>query len=273
VHNENVEYRRHFLRHRRAASIILIVALLVVAVAMRGLVRSRIHQAGHRATSAAMSAFYAAVDGPAALSALDNAIRSDPRNSELYNLRGATYEGLGRFDEAEKNFVAATRFDPRNASAWHNLIALQDWRGSANGAATATTYEQRVVNGARTDALYHRNLARLLDAAGERDRAEREFREAVSLAPSEGSYYLEFSDYLQQRGGEGRAVAIGVLKDALAHNASDRGSLTAALGRLAFTQQDYRLAAEAYEDASRLSPHIPEYREMAQESRRRVQNR
>jgi Flp pilus assembly protein TadD len=261
--------RTGLIRSRRTLVLWALIAIIVTAVALRGLSRHRLHVASERAATTMMTAFYSAKDGPAALAALDRALGADPRNADLYNLRGSTYEDLGRFPEAERDFIRATRFDPNNAAAWHNLIALEDWRGTVDRAAVATAYQERVVAANSHSALYHRNLARLLDAAGKRDEAEREFRAAVDLAPADGSYYLEFSDYLQQSGTRGRVKAIALLQEAVARNASDRSRLMAAIGRLAFTSQDYQLAAKAYREASTLSPHIPEYREMADEAHRR----
>ena len=219
------------------------------------------------------SAFYHATNPDEAIAALDDAIRVEPGRGELYNLRGETLEYLGRFDEAARDFAQAARLDSGSPAAWHNLIALQDWTGSEDRGAAAATYEQHVVRAEPANALYHRNLARLLDAAGQTERAESEFRAAVNLAAGDSSYCLELARYLQGHGPAGRTEALTLLQDALARNPADRGTLSAALGELAFTEQRYELAARAYEEAYRARPMIAEYKRMADESQRRARNR
>jgi tetratricopeptide (TPR) repeat protein len=63
----------------------------------------------------------AAQNWPAAQVLLDSAIASQPRDAELWNLRGILHASQGDNQAAEKDFSECVRLEPRVAGAWLNL--------------------------------------------------------------------------------------------------------------------------------------------------------
>ena len=85
-----------------------------------------------------------------------------------------------RYAEAERDYLAATRLNPRHAGSWAGLGASRLAPRNARGAAEA--YREAVAL-QPTSPGFHAALGRSLAESGDRAGARREYEEALRIDP------------------------------------------------------------------------------------------
>jgi tetratricopeptide (TPR) repeat protein len=113
-----------------------------------------------------------------AVSWYEQALRADPKNSELYNKLGIVELKLNNRGPARKQFSMAVKYDPRNASALNNLGATSflDKRYKP-----AVRYLKQALALDESSAPAHLNLAESWMAMGQVDHAMTEYTRALEL--------------------------------------------------------------------------------------------
>lgn len=130
---------------------------------------------------------------------LNNAEAIDPRNSEIYGLRGLVYSRSGDLDLAEENFQKSLRLDSDNSQTRNNYAAVLYSNGHYEDA-----YEQLEIvvqdteYRGRPQAFENLGLAAL--RLGREEDAHYAFGRAVQLNPNQVRSLLELSELSLNRG-------------------------------------------------------------------------
>ena len=113
-----------------------------------------------------------------AVSWYEEALKSDPKNSELYNKLGIVELKLNNRGPARKEFGLALKYDPRNASVLNNLgaVSFLDKRYKP-----AVRYLKQALALDESSAPSHLNLAESWMAMGQVDHAMTEYTRALEL--------------------------------------------------------------------------------------------
>jgi tetratricopeptide (TPR) repeat protein len=117
-------------------------------------------------------------DYGSAASEYQRALRNDPQNPTLHNKLGITELKLGDKNVARKQFVQASKIDPRNVSALINLgaVAYLDKRYK-----TSIKFLKQALELDESSAPAHLNLAEAWMGLGEVDHAMVEYARAIEL--------------------------------------------------------------------------------------------
>ena len=98
-----------------------------------------------------------------ALIALDELINRFPHEALLFNLRGACYEAIHKFDQSIESFSKAVEIHPHYAEAFYNLGVVQKKAGRPDDA--INSYQRAIaINSHNANA--HNNLGNLLTQKG-----------------------------------------------------------------------------------------------------------
>ncbi|MBV9946322.1 MAG: tetratricopeptide repeat protein [Myxococcales bacterium] len=199
--------------------------------------------------------------GPAASAPAGAGAEEPAASAEL--AAGIKAFDAGAYADARRSFEAATRKDPKNYEAFHDLgLACEKLgdRAAAEGAyraalaqkpdldAAAVALSALLLDDARTDdavavaragvdkrpasAPLHENLALGLAARGDQAGAAREFEEALKLKPSDPMYHLTYAHWLNAWKTRGAASQLDAARDL----AKDDYGLLASIGL------EYRMA-------------------------------
>jgi tetratricopeptide (TPR) repeat protein len=131
-------------------------------------------------------------------------LQSPADSVETLNNLGATFERMGRFDEAAAEFRQVLRLDPGSARALNNLGNLLLRTGRPAGAAERYREAIRL---APSDADAHMNLGNALADLGQLSEAESEQRKAIRLAPESANAHYNLANTLLQSGRLKEALA------------------------------------------------------------------
>ncbi len=119
-------------------------------------------------------------DFAAARSDLDKAISLDPHDSDGYRARAEAQVELGNFEEALADCTVAVRANGHDAGALHikgmALAGLKQYK-------SAITSLNSAINADPNRAEFYADRSRILEALGDRRRAERDRIEAIRLDP------------------------------------------------------------------------------------------
>jgi len=121
------------------------------------------------------------LDTQGALSALETAVRIDPKQSQGHNELGAALTRVGRSGEAVRQFELALRLDSGNVNARYNLVFALIKSGNL---AEAEGHLQRVIAAYPKDAGLHNLRGELLAREGKKSEAILQFDEALALDPT-----------------------------------------------------------------------------------------
>ena len=120
------------------------------------------------------------LDLQGSVSALESAVRVDPKQSQGHNLLGAAFTRVGRGREAIQQFEMALAIDPANVNARYNLVFALVRAGEVDAAAG---HMEKVVAAYPNDAALHNLWGELLVREGMYDAAIAQFDEALRLDP------------------------------------------------------------------------------------------
>ena len=115
-----------------------------------------------------------------ALIALDELIYRFPDEALLFNLRGACYEAIHKFDQSIESFIKAVEIHPHYAEAFYNLGVVQKKAGRIDDA--INSYQSALgINSHNANA--HNNLGNLLTQKGQIKESIEHLNLALKLNP------------------------------------------------------------------------------------------
>ncbi len=120
------------------------------------------------------------LDTQGAVSALEMAVKVDPKQSQGHNMLGAAFTRMGRAREAMDQFEQALRIDPGNVNARYNLVFALVRAGKLT---EAEAQLQKVIAAFPKDAGLHNLWGELLAQQGRKREAIAQFDEALALDP------------------------------------------------------------------------------------------
>jgi tetratricopeptide (TPR) repeat protein len=120
------------------------------------------------------------LDTQGAVSALETAVKVDPKQSQGHNMLGAAFTRMGRAREAMDQFAQALRIDPANVNARYNLVFALVKAGKP---VEAEAQLQKVIAAFPKDAGLHNLWGELLAQQGKKREAIAQFDEALALDP------------------------------------------------------------------------------------------
>jgi len=115
-----------------------------------------------------------------ALIALDELINRFPDEALLFNLRGACYEAIHKFDQSIESFSKAVEIHPHYAEAFYNLGVVQKKAGRPDDAINSY---QRAIGINSHNANAHNNLGNLLTQKGRIKESIEHLNLALKLNP------------------------------------------------------------------------------------------
>ena len=121
------------------------------------------------------------LDSQGAVTALEAAVRIDPKQSQGHNILGAAFTRVGRAPEAEQQFQTAVNLDPGNVNARYNLVIALVKAGKLDEAAG---HMKQVIEAYPNDARAHNLWGELLMQQQKYPEAIAEFDEAIRLDPT-----------------------------------------------------------------------------------------
>jgi tetratricopeptide (TPR) repeat protein len=121
------------------------------------------------------------LDTQGALSALETAVRLDPKQSQGHNILGAALTRVGQSRVAIEQFELALRLDPGNVNARYNLMFALIKAGNLT---EAEGHLRQVIAVYPKDAGLHNLWGELLAREGKKSEAIAQFDEAISLDPT-----------------------------------------------------------------------------------------
>lgn len=120
------------------------------------------------------------LDTQGALSALETAVKLDPKQSQGHNILGTALTRVGRAREAREQFELALHLDPANVNARYNLVFALIKAGNLT---EAESNLRQVIAAFPKDAGLHNLWGELLARQGRKNEAIAQFDEALRLDP------------------------------------------------------------------------------------------
>jgi Flp pilus assembly protein TadD/serine/threonine protein kinase len=160
------------------------------------------HPASDEACAVLGGALSAAGRHAEAVSVLQRAVDLRPGFSGHVRALATAYFDAGNLPSAERQFRELSILQPDSVYAWQNLAAVLQLTGRTSEAVAC--YER--VLAIRPLASAHTNLGTIAFDDGDYEKAIREFRKAVSLAPSHPVYRRNLADGLRKAGLDHEAV-------------------------------------------------------------------
>ncbi|RMF92108.1 MAG: tetratricopeptide repeat protein [Nitrospinota bacterium] len=114
-------------------------------------------------------------------STLSRAVSLYPTYPETHISLGAAYRGLGKLDEAQKEYELARQLNPKDAKIYNNLANIFFLKGDLSQA-LRLWHKAADLNPFNAEALY--NLATQYERMGEQKTARAYYQRFLSVAPS-----------------------------------------------------------------------------------------
>ncbi len=116
----------------------------------------------------------------------NQALQLDPKHTEVYYKRGIAFSKLGKHKEAKEDFSQVIRLDPKNPDAYYNRGIACDGLGKFHQA--VKDYNQAVgLDPKRTEAFYRRGIA--FRKLGKYSEAKKDFNKVIRLDPKNADAY------------------------------------------------------------------------------------
>lgn len=138
-----------------------------------------------------------------AKTALEAAVRDNPKDAQAAFYLGVALEGTGDAKSAVEQYRKALAIDPKLVEASANLSGALLDLGDSQGALEAAAHGLKV---APKNASLLRNRAVALDAAGSKD-ALSAFQAALAASPKDEELHFLYADYLARSGETQKAAA------------------------------------------------------------------
>lgn len=145
-------------------------------------------------------------DLPAALETVEQALKDDPSNRTLRNLKAQCLYGLKRTDDAVKLYAELCEENPPFAPAMRDLAT--HYEADEPSRDKAIKLFERYAELAPEDPRPHGSLAALYEKAGDLARAETAYRAQVERDASGDYVYLDLAEFLTQRARHDEALAV-----------------------------------------------------------------
>jgi tetratricopeptide (TPR) repeat protein len=141
--------------------------------------------------------FYVQIEAPLeAVRVLEKAVQLGPQDHRAHNSLGTAYLISLRLDEAQAEFEKALALNPRDEYANLNLANVA--RASGDHERAASFYRKQIAIKA-DDAEAHGGLAISLIALGRDEEADREIKQAVTLAPEDYRFLTQLAYFYTTR--------------------------------------------------------------------------
>ena len=171
-----------------------------------------------------------------------------PSSARAHFNYGAALQKVHRFDEAEKEYNAALKFDPNYAKVYINLGQLFMTTSKLDEA--RKNYEKAIELDPKT-AETHSGYAYVLERLGRPDEARAEYQTAIRLNPKSAQLSYFYATFLDKRGEADAAIA----QYQRAVDVDPKfGDAHSELAVALFTKGDLRGAETHFAEAARLSP-------------------
>ncbi|HLW35606.1 MAG TPA: tetratricopeptide repeat protein [Chthoniobacterales bacterium] len=171
-----------------------------------------------------------------------------PSSARAHFNYGAALQKVHRFDEAEKEYNAALKFDPNYAKVYINLGQLFMTTSKLDEA--RKNYEKAIELDPKT-AETHSGYAYVLERLGRPDEARAEYQTAIRLNPKSAQLSYFYATFLDKRGEADAAIA----QYQRAVDVDPKfGDAHSELAVALFTKGDLRGAETHFVEAARLSP-------------------
>ena len=171
-----------------------------------------------------------------------------PNSARAHFNYGSALQLQGRFDEAEKEYNDALRFDPNYVKVYMNLGQLYVSKAKLDDA--KKNYEKAIQLEPRTGEI-HSGYAYLLERLGRADEARAEYESAIRLSPKSARLLYTYGAFLDKRGEIDGAIAqYQRALDVDSNMADAHSELATAL----FTRGDMQRAEFHFLEAARLDP-------------------
>ncbi|MCH7411249.1 tetratricopeptide repeat protein [Belliella sp. DSM 111904] len=131
-------------------------------------------------------AYYNAGKFEEAIKAYDNVLSTKPKDSNALYKRGRSYEEIGDFDNAEKDFLLALENDSKNTQIMLSLSSLYHKNKNHN---RALLYAEYAVEVPGAPAMAYFMKARALHQLGNTDEALKEYGAAIKMDDNFGQAY------------------------------------------------------------------------------------
>ena len=197
----------------------------------------------------------------AALKSFDEMKALAPGDPRLPAARGEVLLSMSRLEEAEKEFAAALRLDPKRSTNWSRLGFIQAQLGKKDEARQSL---QKALALHPKDFNALEQLGELAEERGDHDEAVRDFTQAAEAAPdaSKSDLLVRAVDVLTKQGRQDEVA--GLLRKVTGQGVRTPEVLTA-LGDAEVRAGRMPEAAAAYEEAAKKSPKDPTLWELVAE--------
>ena len=140
-----------------------------------------------------------------ALQEAQHAIRLQPRYAKAYTLLGRIYTAKHSWELAQENFRKALQLDPQDTDTWY--FSGKACYASSQFDAAVRSFQEALNLGAQQSRV-HGNLALSYDALGEYEKADIEYRRAVTLSQGEYRPYLDYGVFLFRQRRTNESVSV-----------------------------------------------------------------
>jgi len=174
------------------------------------------------------------------------------------------YANLGNAGQAEKLWLRAAEIDPGNTDCRFYLAMLYH---QTDRNEEALSMCRKMIEAQPDNGAHYLTLGNLQRRQGLLDEAERSYRQLMKLAPARPEGYFALAQLLLQMR-KGITQAVQHAHTAVRLSPSAAGHFV--LARACAANADYRAALTSIEEACRLAPENPQYRELRDQLRLRI---
>ncbi len=180
--------------------------------------------------------------------------RRSGHTADSFAEAGEALREIGKLPEAEAFYKRALLLDPGSVAAWQGLTQMVETR---DGAEAALEYYANLIatnESAEVVAFAHHGRGQVLAEARQWVEASLEFGQAVTLAPDQGKYHLDYGWALFWAGGEAEEIRTELSRAASLLPGNPWPFVH--LSHAAYAAQDYAAALEYARQAIALSPDL-----------------
>ena len=163
-----------------------------------------------------------------------------------------------QWDEVARQYVELDRLAPGdvdNVRVWGQAVLRDESRSEVERRRDASAIWSRLLEQKPTDAALHLQVAEWLRSTEQHDDALKLVRRAIDLAPNEAQYREVLGEYLLSL--DRRTEAIAAWREMASGPRKSAESLSR-LGQLLRNQNEVESALEAYSEATRIAPRLPD---------------
>lgn len=204
-------------------------------------------------------------DSNKALFLYDKAIELSPFDSKLHSAKGSILYYNNQPEEAQAAYKEAINCDITNAEAY---IGLSDLNYDRENYEKARLLGEKALSYDHTDVRIYNSLSYVYAALEQYDRVVEVLQKSLALAPDQDMPYNNICNALIMLEDYGTAIEAGL--KAVELNPTDSNYFS--LGLAYYYSGQYAQAIPAFEEAHRIAPNDPDYKEMLETARSEYSN-